>query len=500
MSVYGLVRVGATWFALAADRIVEAVEAPSAYHWVPTQPCAMRGYFLLRGQAIATLDTFGLLHPGEKRSDCAKHVVVLREAEALFGVEVDAIGNTESVDSETVIELESSFSAKGGIFPRLLPAQEGTSLIGIADVRRLYAATEGMAALARGPSIGVGAGAGHVLKRGEGATRQDRQFAIVRCADHLLCVDALSVKAVVPIPPLQQPTPGGQTFLGVAQWAGGDLAVMDLPAVLGLADSGAPDGKYMLVFEHADTLAAFSVDELSELLLAGPGDFRPVPRAAFLQSHLFGGAIATEKGQTALIIDCEALARSEALIRLPRQAPVERGGSPVDVSRGAASTSFIVFRVAGQHLAVRTAQISEILARPPVKVAGHRNEESIGLMDWRGSMLELVSMSSVPGCEASSCWEQALVVNADGNTLAFAIDAVITMSGPNEATEVSRITDHVSGEGREILTMGQLRRSSYRLIDLSQVVASRFQMGQDRMSAYAGEKEFLIPGHISARR
>ncbi|WP_345817457.1 chemotaxis protein CheW (plasmid) [Paraburkholderia sp. PREW-6R] len=473
MSVYGLVRVGATWIALAADRIVEAVEAPSAYSSVPAQPRAMRGYFLLRGEAIATLDTFGLLHPEEKRSDCARHVVVLREADALFGVEVDAIGNTESVDGDTIIELESGSSPKGGIFPRLLPG-EGTSLIGIADVRRLYAATEGMAALARGPRMGVGQSAGRVFTADEGEARQAGQFAIVRCADHLLCVDALSVKAVVPMPPLQQPTPGSQTFLGVAQWAGSDLAVMDLPSVLGLDDSGATDGKYMLVFEHAETLAAFSVDELSELLVAGPGDFKPVPRAAFVRAHLFRGAIATEKEQTALVIDCEALARSEALIRLPRQTPAERGRLSVDVSHVPASTSFIVFCVADQHLAVRTDQISEILARPPVRVAGRCDEESIGLIDWRGSMIELVSMRSVPGCEGSACWKQALIVNVDGHALAFAIDAVITMSGPGEATEVSRITDHATGEGREILTMGQPQRRSYRLVDLSQTVATRF--------------------------
>src|SRR3954465_13208385 len=114
VSVHGLVRVGARLTALAADRIVEAVDVPASYHKVPAQPSAMRGYFVLRGDAIATLDTFSLLNPGEAASASARHVIVLRHDDALFGIEVDAIGNTETVDERDVVRLESDFGEDGG--------------------------------------------------------------------------------------------------------------------------------------------------------------------------------------------------------------------------------------------------------------------------------------------------------------------------------------------------------------------------------------------------
>jgi len=478
VSVHGLVRVGATVFALPADRIVEAVDAPTSYHKVPTQPSAMRGYFVLRGDAIATLDTFSLLNPGEAASASAKkHVIVLRHDDALFGIEVDAIGNTETVDERDVVRLESDFGEDGGLFAQLFPMDGGLSLIGIADVSRLHAATRGMAARVRHRAFTAGHGAFGPAGRARdgGSEQQARQYAIVRCAEHMLCVDALSVRTVVPMPALQQPTPGNSTFLGVARWAGGDLAVMDFSAVLGLPVAEPSGGKYMLVFENGATLAGFAVDELSELLLIGPADIRPVSPVAFRHAHLFSGAVVSEKGHTALLVDPQALATTEGLIRLPR--PVLGHGEPAsnELSRVAASTSFIVFSAAGQHLAVRTAQVAEIVSKPRIEVRGQEEEASLGLINWRDSLIELVRIGVITGSVDGPEWEQALVVSVDGLTLAFAIDAVITMSGPNEATEVSRIADHETGTWREILTMAEPRRASYRIVDLSQLVVSRFE-------------------------
>ena len=475
VSVHGLVRVGATLIALPADRIVEAVDVPASYHKVPAQPSAMRGYFVLRGDAVATLDTFSLLNPGEAAPGPARHVIVLRHGEALFGIEVDAIGNTETVDDRAVVRLEASFGEHGGLFPRLFSMEGGLSLIGIADVSKLYAATEGMAARAQGRASGAGPGSGPASGHVDDSGAQARQYAIVRCAEHLLCVDALSVRAVVPMPALQQPTRGNTTFLGVAHWAGGDLAVMDLSAVLGLPIHKAADGKYMLVFENGETLAGFAVDDLSELLLVGSGDIRPVSPVAFRHAHLFSGAVVSEKGHTALLVDPQALAMSEGLVRLPRPRAKPGVTSTNELSRVPAPTSFIVFSAAGKHLAVKTAQVAEIVSKPQIEIRGRQDEASLGLINWRDSLIELVSLRAVTGVQSNRDWEQALVVNVNGLTLAFAIDAVITMSGPNEATEVSRIADHETGEWREILTMGELRRASYRIVDLSHLVISRFR-------------------------
>nr|WP_284507025.1 chemotaxis protein CheW [Caballeronia sp. GAFFF1] len=477
--VVGVVQVGSIRFGIPVEHIVEAVEAPCAYQRVPGQPAGMKGYFLLRGDAVATLDTYGLICPDETAHEPARHVIVLRQGDAVFGIEVDAVGKTEAIDRDGLITLAPDDDSAAGLFPVLAALGEPSSLIGIANVGKLYEATAGRAA--RKAVRPRNAGSAEDCSNEEAKSRR-RQHAIVRCGEHLLGIDALSVRCVIPMPELQQPSPGNTTFLGVAHWLGADLAVMDLPAVSGLPQRETGQGKYLLVLAHGDRVTGFAVDELSELVLLAPKDIRPVSPAAFAEPGFFFGAIGTFRNRTALVLNPEALSSSGRLMHLPRTAAPQK--SSATANQAAAYTgSYIVFSVAGRPYATNIEHVAGIVTKPKVEVRGGVDQASLGLINWRNDFVELVNVDFAGGSDIErSEPRQALVVVVDGLTLAFAVDAVLTMSGPTDATQISRAFDPETGGTYQIVTMYEPSRISYRLIDLAQKVSERFgalQVGEE---------------------
>lgn len=474
--VVGVVQVGSIRFGIPVEHIVEAVEAPCAYQQIPGQPASMKGYFLLRGDAVATLDTCRLICPDQTAPAQAGHVIVLRHGDAVFGIEVDAVGKTEAIDRDSLITLAPDDDAAAGFFPLLAALGEPSSLIGIANVEKLYEATAGRAARKAVRPRDTGAennGSARDRPNDEAKSRR-RQHAIVRCGEHLLGVDALSVRCVIPMPELQQPSPGNTTFLGVAHWLGTDLAVMDLPAVLSLPQRETGQGKYLLVLAHGDRVTGFAVDELSELILLASKDIRPVSPAAFAEPGFFFGAIGTSRSRTALVIDPEALSSSGRLMHLPRPATPQKG-SATGASTAAYTGSYLVFSVAGRPFATNIEHVAGIVTKPKLEMRGRADKASLGLITWRDDYVELVSLDLAAGSDVESSEpRQALVVVVGGLTLAFAVDAVLTMSGPTEATQISRAVDRETGGTYQIVTMTEPSRISYRLVDLAEKVSERF--------------------------
>ncbi|WP_248324044.1 MULTISPECIES: chemotaxis protein CheW [unclassified Caballeronia] len=473
--VVGVVQVGSIRFGIPVEHIVEAVEAPSAYQQIPGQPASMKGYFLLRGDAVATLDTYGLICPDETAPAQARHVIVLRQGDAVFGIEVDAVGKTEAIDRDSLITLAPDDESAAGLFPVLAALGEPSSLIGISNVGKLYEATAGRAArkAIRPRDMAENIESAGDCSNDEAKSRR-RQHAIVRCGEHLLGVDALSVRCVIPMPELQQPSPGNTTFLGVAHWLGADLAVMDLPAVLGLPQRETGQGKYLLVLAHGDRVTGFAVDELSELVLLAPKDIRPVSPAAFAEPGFFFGAIGTSRSRTALVMNPGALSSSGRLMYLARAAAAQNG-SATGASTAAYTGSYLVFSVAGRPYATNIEHVAGIVTMPKVEMRGRADKASLGLITWRDDYVELVSLHLAAGSDVESFEpRQALVVVVGGLTLAFAVDAVLTMSGPTEATQISRAVDRETGGTYQIVTMTEPSRISYRLVDLAGKVSARF--------------------------
>ncbi len=474
--VVGVVQVGSVRFGIPVEHIVEAVEAPCAYQQIPGQPASMKGYFLLRGDAVATLDTYRLICPDETAHEPARHVIVLRQGDAVFGIEVDAVDKTETIDRDSLITLTPDDESAADLFPVLASLGEPSALVGIANVATLCEATAGRAARKTARLHDTGS---PQASSNEDEKSRRRQHAIVRCGEHLLGVDALSVRCVIPMPELQQPSPGNTTFLGVAHWLGADLAVLNLPAVLSLPQRETGQGKYLLVLAHGDRVTGFAVDELSELVLLAPKDIRPVSPVAFTEPGFFFGAIGTSGSRTALVLNAEALSSSGRLMHLPRTTAPQTGSATVNPA-AAYTGSYIVFSVAGRPYATNIEHVAGIVTDPKIEVRGGVDQASLGLINWRNDLVELVNLDLAAGSER----HEALVVVVDGLTLAFAVDAVLTMSGPTDATQISRAFDPETGGTYQIVTMTGPSRISYRLIDLAQKVSERFaalQVGEEAL-------------------
>jgi chemotaxis signal transduction protein len=108
------------------------------------------------------------------------------------------------------------------------------------------------------------------------------------------------------------------------------------------------------------------------------------------------------------------------------------------------------------------------------------SHDSLGLIKWREELIELVDLNSVVGLRTRSIAPaQALVVKTNASTLVFAIERVLAMSGPNDVTEVSRISNYNTGGKSSILAIGEGRRITYELIDLA-------RMADERLALLAG--------------
>ncbi|MGI4862138.1 MAG: chemotaxis protein CheW, partial [Janthinobacterium lividum] len=211
---FGLVSVGSTTFAIPAASMVEAVDSPSQYARVPRSAQHVRGFFRLREETVAVLDTHALLGLDAPDTPPA-HVLVLRHAQSRYAIAIDRIGSVEPISDDALIRLDmhGGDAAPAPLFPRLLCDATRDDIIGVLDVAAL-AALPGVAALpAREPR--------HALAGNNAATAAGlRQQAIVRCGQRLLALSAEAIQSVSVMPPLMQPLPGSTRFLGIAQWRG----------------------------------------------------------------------------------------------------------------------------------------------------------------------------------------------------------------------------------------------------------------------------------------
>ncbi|MGI4985681.1 MAG: chemotaxis protein CheW, partial [Janthinobacterium lividum] len=230
---FGLVSVGSTTFAIPAASMVEAVDSPSQYARVPRSAQHVRGFFRLREETVAVLDTHALLGLDAPDTPPA-HVLVLRHAQTRYAIAIDRIGSVEPISDDALIRLDmhGDDTTPAPLFPRLLCDATRDEIIGVLDVAAL-AALPGVVALPardRQPALAAQSAA---------AVSSIGQRAVVRCGERLLALSAAAIQSVSVMPPLVQPLPGSTRFLGIAQWRGQDLPVMTLASVTLLPDAQA---------------------------------------------------------------------------------------------------------------------------------------------------------------------------------------------------------------------------------------------------------------------
>ncbi|MCY0386859.1 chemotaxis protein CheW [Robbsia sp. Bb-Pol-6] len=493
---YGLVGVGTTTFAIPAASMVEAVDSPDRYARIPRSAPLVRGFFRLREETVAVLDTHALLGL-EAPNVPPAHVLVLRHAQARYAIAIDRIGSVEPIPDDALIRLDvshgdaspssspSSPSSPPSLFPRLLCDTARDDIIGVLDVGAL-AALPGVVALPARETHPALAGK-------SAATASDmRQRAVVRCGQRLLALSADAIQSVSVMPPLVQPLPGSTRFLGIAQWRGQDLPVVTLAGVTLLPDAQTGADAYLMVVECDGVRAGFPVDELVELTDLRAPAIDPVPAAAFQRPEVFAGSMRTAAGTYALVLDPAALLANDVVVKLNRHhsqhaAPARTPAGAIGNGAGghgareaahetASATptgGFLVFSTDGSTFAAPLEQVVEIFTCPVAALATRIDGLNRGLVPWRDQMIEVTDVARLHARAGSTrAHPYILVVEVDATMRGVAIEAVLTLSGVGEPAKVHTMGTGQDGAAHKVVMLGEREnRRTYELIDLHDLLS-----------------------------
>ncbi|MGI4862263.1 MAG: chemotaxis protein CheW [Janthinobacterium lividum] len=490
---FGLVSVGATTFAIPAASMVEAVDSPDRYARVPRSAQYVHGFFRLREETVAVLDTHALLGLDAPSTPPA-HVLVLRHAQSRYAIAIDRIGSVEPIAADALIRLDMTGDASSSsspqppqppqpLFPRLLCDPARGDIIGVLDVAAL-AALPGVVALPARDTQPALAGNSTAA-----AASSMRQRAVVRCGQRLLALSAEAIQSVSVMPPLVQPLPGSTRFLGIAQWRGQDLPVVTLAGVTLLPDAQTADDAYLMVVECNGVRAGFPVDELVELTDLRAPAIDPVPAAAFQRPEVFAGSMRTAAGAYALVLDEAALLANNAVVKLSRphdrhavpaltaagqpgagRGLVARNGTQAATHEAAQETrgGFLVFTTDGSTFATPLEQVVEIFTCPSTALATRLDGVSRGLVPWREQLIEVTDVARLLARAGSNrAHPYVLIVAAHETMRGVAIESVLTLSGVGEPAKVRTMRTGQDGAVHKVVMLGEdENRKTYELIDL----------------------------------
>jgi chemotaxis signal transduction protein len=469
----GRVGVGPVVFAVPADSLVEAVDAPPAYLRLPRAPGHLLGLFRLRDETVAVLDTHALLAlpaPAEP----SPHVLIVAHEGKRFGLAVDSVGSVDCIAQPETAELEPGEHAPAQLFPRVFYDAQTDALVGVLDV----------AALMRQPGVAsvAGRGAPPSAAAASATCRTRASMAVVRCGRTLLALSADAIRSVSVMPALERPLPGSASFLGMLKWRDADLPVMTFSGLSGLPDARTGENGYLMVAELDGACIGFPVDELVDLGAGASVEIMPLPAGAFAHPGLFAGSMQLAGRGLALVIDARALFALPAVAAFvarpagtpPSIAGARRSGpgrDPAEAPAAGASHAggFVVFGAGGGTFACRLGHVIEILPCPAETLHTRTDGPGIGLVCWRGRLIELIDMAAVIGRPAGVAGGRCILVvqNDAGVTRGIVIDAMHSLSGSGEPAELASMYSAEDGRQKTlvILGAGQSRRT-YELVDL----------------------------------
>lgn len=324
----------------------------------------------------------------------------------------------------------------------------------------------------------------------------DDQFVPVmlfRCGRVPLAIDAMSVHATVSDPKIRPSVLARGDCLGVIDYAGSHIPVLDLITFFGLGPCTGQAGAQAFVVRFDTGLLAFLVDEVVDVVRILPDRVMKVPAYALPQPRLFAGALPTtalpegrvERDGVAvsqyLLIDGPALRQCAELVSL---ASISTASSSADVRsfvpgvQQATGQRAMVTYALGGETATPLEQVKEILPYVPELAIFELRGALLGLLAHRGRSIPVMCLSRLLGlappevCSAVS----VLVVEADEVLTGFAVPSLRTIEPADWEPGLPRMGLHQHDELTQALQTRQLvqvgsseTRRMLRMLDLERI-------------------------------
>lgn len=441
------VRLGELAIGVDARYVLHALPRPARLARLPRSHDAIDGVFVAGGRTVPLVDLRAWMGVPVDPAAPPGHVLVLGAEGCTIGLAIDAACGLAPVRQSQLRRVHHA-DAEDGFFHSVAPAGED-GLLSLLDplclMERVQAWTEGAAHTEPAASANTTAGA------------EQRTLALVRLGGALLALPAQLVAQVLPRPAHQPLFAGAGSLLGMIEWQGRYLPLIDLADALALAQSDAP---LMLVLGQGDLQVAFPIDATLEVRSL-PLDAL-VPAAEAGVAHPLVAAVTLDQdGERILLLDDAALLR--------------RHGTPGLATAGVnAAEAGTHDRRAGAHLvfdtgclqAIPMALLEEILPLPPALADGAAQPSGLQpTLLWRERSIPVLDLREHgQGESATQAPQRLVVVRHGGRHAALRVWDVVELLAARQG-ELLEFAAPGKGRMRVIAVENDGVRASYPVFD-----------------------------------
>lgn len=422
--VYGLVTLAGVATALPLSMLREVVPCPERLAPLPVSAPGLLGAMDLRGLVVPVVDlgvALGLPGTGGDR----QVVVVVADDQAMVGLLADGIGGTTTVEADELMPV----SAAGGplLFSHTLQRADAgiVSVLDTAAALRLPGVP--VLRLQRQPGVAEVAAAAQAAA---GVVAPRRRLTLVRCGAYTLAVDVEWLSTTVPSAAGERSVLDSELCRGRVDHRGRLVPVVDPLVLLGLGTMPAGGSVAGVVLDLDGGSVVLAVDALLDIVDAGPDDVLAAPVFAVRRAALLSGLLLSAEHGQCLVLDGRALHAEPELVALAAvnvdapgsEDPPTAPDGAVGSARTGTAPTYLRY-TAARALTTPLAQVEEVLPFPATCTATHPGGPVLGIVVHRGRAVPVLSLARVLGlpATASTC---LLVVDVDGDRVAFAVDAV----------------------------------------------------------------------------
>lgn len=451
--VYGLLRLAGADVALPLSVLREVISCPEVLASLPAQAIGLLGAVHLRHLVLPVVDLAPSIGRVSERRP-GQVIVVVAHADQVLGVLADEVCGVTSLGFDRLLPMTAG--GQDLLFSHTFQLTGTDAVVSVLDAAAVLRVTGAPTVLdvSRDKSAISATAAGGVPRRSSAA----RRFTLLQCGLQRLALDVRSVHTTLPPPSIRPSVFEGDLCLGVVEFSGREVPIVDPLVLLGLGRLSADQIGAGLVVDMGQGYVVLAVTSLLDLVEVADTDVLRLPGAAASADGLLSAVVDVAEVGPCLVLDGRILGGHRELIGLASMNTVIDGAETrktIDLPRAAgtspgAGTPYVVYS-AGIDAATPLEQVVEILSVPdtltptPGAMPG-----LLGVMVHRQAAIPVVSLAQVLGRDplpisTASC---LLLVSVDQQAVAFAIDRLRAIEPltwisqdrpPSSATSLARL-------------------------------------------------------------
>ena len=415
----GLMRLCGRDLAVPAVNVREVVPLPDKLQPSFSGAGASTGSIVIRGRVIPVLDVAGELG-FEPRTGEGGVVLILRHDAALIGIIMDSVSGLARIARDSVQPFAVSGVEDRRIVSSSFPHDD--ALVGLLDPAAVLALP------------GVPHAREHAGRGDAGGAGGRSAVVLVTVAGANLAIDAKRVVATVPHA-LIRPSPAPSSkWIGVVPYLGQEVPVVDDLALFGLSGRAeAVSGGAVIILRLEGTqLLGVKIDKVQRILPISERSIRPLPEALAERLTLFRGAIVDHEGRQNLLLDGDALTRSDALRMIGALSRAKTPSEHTAVAGASAAEErqpFLVFVAGDRRRAAALSSVKQIIPFPQARTGLNRSGSALqGIASYNGAPLPLLDLAGGDTGPEARPEAVVLVVEQDGRFNGLVVDRLETVT------------------------------------------------------------------------